>query len=107
MNGVAAVFLGDETLFLQLALDANEIRAGQIDFVDRDHDLHLGGAGMVDGLDRRRHDAVVCRHHEDDDVGDVRTARSAWPVKASWPGVSRKVMVWSRRASPCKRRCAG
>lgn len=29
---------------------------------------------MVDRLDRLRHDAVVGRHHEDDDIGDVRAA---------------------------------
>ena len=34
----------------------------------------LGGLGVVDGLDRLRHDAVVGRDHQHDDVGDVGAA---------------------------------
>ena len=49
-DGVAAVFLRHEAVFLQLALDPDEVGAGQVDFVDRHHDLHLGGAGVADRL---------------------------------------------------------
>ena len=31
---------GDELSFLKLFLDPVDVRAGQIDLVDRDHDLH-------------------------------------------------------------------
>jgi hypothetical protein len=75
-NRVAAVFLRHEPLLLQLALHAQEVRARQIDFVDCDHDLHLGGARMVDRLERGRHDAVIRRDDENDDVGHVRAARA-------------------------------
>ena len=43
---------------------------------DRDDDRDLGGPGVVDRLDRLRHDAVVGRDHEDRDVGDLRAART-------------------------------
>ena len=36
----------------------------------------LGGLGVVDRLDRLGHDAVVGRHHQDDDVGDLGAARA-------------------------------
>ena len=34
----------------------------------------LGGAGVVDGFQRLRHDAVVGRHHQHHDVGDLGAA---------------------------------
>ena len=46
---------------------------------------------MVDGLDGLRHDAVVGRHHQHDDVGGS-APRARIAVKASWPGVSMKVI---------------
>ena len=36
----------------------------------------LRGLGVIDGLDRLRHDAVVGRHHQHDDVGDLGAARA-------------------------------
>ena len=53
-------------------LDAIRIRAVLVDLVDGNDDRHFRRAGVVDRFDRLRHDAVVRRHHEDDDVGDVR-----------------------------------
>ncbi len=64
-------------MLLQLLFDAVDVRRGQIDLVDRDHDLHMRrGLGVVDRFDRLRHQAVVCRDHEHDDVGHVRAARA-------------------------------
>ncbi len=34
----------------------------------------LGGPGVIDGFERLRHDAVVGRHHQNDDVGDFGAA---------------------------------
>ncbi len=49
--------------------------AGQIDLVDRDHDFDMGrGLGVIDRFDRLRHETVVRRDHEDDDVGHVGAA---------------------------------
>ena len=36
----------------------------------------LGRLGVADRLDRLRHDAVVGRHHQNDDVGHVGAARA-------------------------------
>ena len=44
-----------------------------VDLVDRDHDRHVGRLGVVERLDRLRHDAVVGRDHQDHDVGGLRT----------------------------------
>ena len=41
--------------------------------VDRDDDRGPGGKGVVDGLDRLGHDAVVLGHDENDNVGEVGT----------------------------------
>ena len=37
-------------------------------------DRHAGRLGVVDGLDRLRHDAVVGGHHDGGDVGDLGAA---------------------------------
>ena len=50
------------------------IRLRQIDLVDRDDQRHAGVLGVRDRLDRLRHDRVVRRDDEDDDVGDLRAA---------------------------------
>jgi len=73
-DGVAAPLLGEQTLLDELLTDAVRLRPGLVDLVDRDHDGHLGRPGVVDGLDRLRHDAVVRRDDQDGDVGDRRAA---------------------------------
>ena len=47
---------------------------GLVDLVDRHHDRHLGGPGVVDGLDGLGHGAVVGRHHQHHDVGHLGAA---------------------------------
>ena len=39
---------------------------------------HVGGLGVVDGLDRLGHDPVVGGDDEHDDVGDLRLPGPAW-----------------------------
>jgi hypothetical protein len=34
----------------------------------------FGRLGVIDGFDRLRHDAVIGRHHQHDDVGDLGAA---------------------------------
>ena len=68
---------GVSSLLLKLLLDPIDVRAGQIDLVDRDHDLHVRrGFGVIDRFDRLRHEAVIRRDHEHDDVGHVGAARA-------------------------------
>src|SRR5690606_6060680 len=59
-----------------------------VDLVDGHDDRGPGRLGVLDGLDRLRHDAVVGRDDQDDDVGDVgaarphrREGRVAWRVQ--------------------------
>ena len=47
-----------------------------VDLVDGDDDRRLGGLGVANRLDRLRHDAVVGRHDQNDDVGDLGAARA-------------------------------
>ena len=71
---VAAPRLGHELVLGELAEHALRVGVVLVDLVDRDHDRHLGGAGVVDRLDRLRHDAVVGGDDEHDDVGRLGAA---------------------------------
>jgi hypothetical protein len=48
--------------------------SGFVDLVDRDNDGNLGGARVIDGFEGLRHDAVVGRDNEHDDIGDLGAA---------------------------------
>ena len=74
-----APVLGLETLGRELALDAIDVRVGNVHLVHGDDDRHLGGPGVRDRLLRLRHHAVVGRDDEHGDVRDLRTAARAWP----------------------------
>ena len=65
----------DDDLVLQ-QLGAHAVRIGLrlVDLVDRHDDRDAGGLGVIDGLDRLRHDAVVGRNHEHDDVRHLGAA---------------------------------
>ena len=52
----------------ELLLHALDVRVRLVDLVDRDDDRDLRGPRVVDRLDRLRHDAVVGRDDEHDDV---------------------------------------
>src|ERR671910_2249416 len=73
-HGLAAPLLGLEAELRHLRADAVGLRALLVDLVDRDEDRHLGGLRVVDRLARLRLHAVVGRHHDDRDVGDLRAA---------------------------------
>ena len=70
----AAPLLGDDAVLGELLAHAVGVGAGLVDLVHGHDDGHLGGLGVVDGLDGLRHDAVVGGHHEHDDVGDLGAA---------------------------------
>src|SRR5699024_9561987 len=67
------VLLRDQAVFGQLTTDLLRLRGLLVDLVDRDHDRDLRRLGVVDGLDRLRHHAVVGRDHDDRDVGRLGT----------------------------------
>jgi hypothetical protein len=72
---VAAILLGHHLVGDQLLLHAIGVGFALVDLVDRHDHRHLGRLGVVDGLDRLGHHAVVGRHHQDDDVGGRGAAR--------------------------------
>ena len=72
-HGVAAVLLGDQAVLGQLLAHLVRVGVLLVDLVDRDHDRHVGRLGVVERLDRLRHDAVVGRDHQDHDVGGLGT----------------------------------
>ncbi len=67
----AAPFFRHQPEVRQLALDALGIRVRLVDLVHRDDDRHVGRLRVVDRFPRLRHDAVVGRDDQDDDVGDA------------------------------------
>ena len=73
---LAAHVLDDDLVLEQFLAHLLRIGAGLVDLVDRDDHRHAGRLGVVDRLDRLRLQAVVGRHHQDDDVGDVGAARA-------------------------------
>ena len=73
---LAGHLLDHHLVLEQLLADLLGIGAGLVDLVDRHDHRHAGRLGVVDRLDRLRHQPVVGRHHQDDDVGDVGAARA-------------------------------
>ena len=71
---VAAVLLRHQAVLGELTAHLGRVGTLLVDLVDRDHDRHLGGQGVVERLDRLRHHAVVGRHHQHGDVGRLRPA---------------------------------
>ena len=61
----------------KLAEDALNVAVGGfglVDLVERDDDGHSRRLGVIDRLNRLRHDAVVGRYHQHDDVGHLGAA---------------------------------
>ena len=74
VDGLAAPLLGVEVVVGELGADAVRVGALLVDLVDRDQHRHVGGAGVVDRLDRLRHHAVVGGDDDHGDVGDLGAA---------------------------------
>ena len=71
---VAAPLLGLQAELRHLGAHAVGLGALLVDLVDRDEHRHLGGLRVVDRLAGLRLHAVVGRHHDDRDVGDLGAA---------------------------------
>ena len=69
-----AELLRDDLVLQQCLLDPLGVGLRLVDLVDGDDHRHARGLGVVDGLDRLRHHAVVRGDHQDDDVGHLGTA---------------------------------
>jgi hypothetical protein len=76
-NRFSSPIFGSKTVLLQLFLNAIEVRTREIHLVDGHHDLYMRrGLGVINRFDRLRHDAVVGRNHQHNDVGDIRATRT-------------------------------
>ena len=71
---LAAHRFHDDLVAQELGPDAVRIGALLVDLVDRHDDRHAGRAGVVDELNRLRHDAVVGGNDEYRDIGRLRAA---------------------------------
>lgn len=69
----AAELFDDDVVLRQLLLDLRGICRWKIDLVDRDENRDVRRSGVVDRFDGLRHDRVVCRDNQYDDVGYLRT----------------------------------
>ena len=104
-DGVATPRLGHQPVLGELLEHPVGVGLLPVDLVDGHDDRHVGGLGVVDGLDGLGHHPVVGRHHQHHDVGHLGS-RARMAVNASWPGVSMKV-IGCPATRPGRRRCAG
>ncbi len=75
LERIAAHALDLHVVMQQFRAHTLGLGARFVDLVDRHDHRHLGGLGVVDRLDGLRHDAIVRRHDEHDDVRDLGAAR--------------------------------
>ena len=75
-DDVATPFFHQQVALAELPLDDVRLGGGQVHLVDCDDDGHLGRPGVVDGLVRLGHDAIV---GGDDQHGNVGYPRASGP----------------------------
>ena len=73
-DGCAAPFFGHQVEIGQFALDPLGVGVRLVDLVDRHDDRHVRRSRVIDCFPGLRHDAVVSRNHQNDDVGDLGAA---------------------------------
>ncbi len=67
--------LRNKPVFSELSPDPVGIRHGHVDLVDRHDDVNVGHLGVTDGLNRLRHDPVVGRYDQNDNVRYLGASR--------------------------------
>ena len=67
----SAPFFRNESMLGEFALNSFDVGVGLVDLVDGHNDRDLGGLGVIYCLDRLLHNAVIGRHHQDDDIGNL------------------------------------
>ena len=98
--------LDDHLVLQQVQAHALRIGVRLVHLVDGHDHRHAGGLGVVDGFDRLRHDAVVGRHHQHHDVGDLGAARAHGGERLVARRVDERDLLAGRSSSPGRRRCA-
>ena len=71
---LATPLFGNDAMFGELLAHTLGRSTWLVDLVDRNHDGHVRRIRVIDSLNGLRHNAVVCRNHEHDHVGNLRTA---------------------------------
>ena len=104
---VAAELLEHDAVLQQVLLDLLRVGRGQVDLVDRDDHRHAGVLGVADRLDRLRHDLVVGRDDEDDDVGHLGAAGAHGGERLVARRVEEGDRLAARQRRRGTRRCAG
>ena len=66
---IAAHRFDNDFMFKQTLTHLLWICAFLIDLIDGHDHRHIGSLGMLNGFNRLRHKAVVCCHHQNDDIG--------------------------------------
>ena len=84
---IARHLLHDHFVFEQAIADVVRIGLWLVHLVDRNDHRDAGRLGVIDGLDRLRHDAVIGSDNQHDDIGHVRTARAHFCER----GVARRI----------------
>ena len=65
---IARHFFNDDLMLKQLGPHLVRIGARPVNLVDRHNERHFGSLGVVDGLDRLRHDAVIGGNNQNNDI---------------------------------------
>ena len=73
---IATVFFRQYAVRDQFLFNAFDIRFRLIDLIQRHHQRHVGGFRVMNSFDGLRHHAVIGGHHENNDIGDFRAART-------------------------------
>ena len=73
---IARHLFHDHFMFEQTGAHLIGVRFRLVDLVDRHDDRDARRFGVIDGLDRLRHDAVIRGHDQNDDIGDIGPARA-------------------------------
>ena len=102
----AAELLEHDAVLQQLLLDLAGVRLRQVDLVDRDDQRHAGVLGVRDRFDRLRHDRVVRRDDEHDDVRDLGAARAHGRERLVARRVEERDHLAARQLTRGTRRCA-
>ena len=73
-EGVAAHRFDHDGMLQQFGADPLRVGVGLVDLVDGDDQRNAGGLCVRDGFDGLRHDAVIGRHHQHDDIRHLGAA---------------------------------
>ena len=104
---VAAEAFDLDFVLQQFGAHALRLGVGLVDLVDRHDQRHMRRLGVVDRLDRLRHDAVVGRDDQHDNIRDLGAARAHRREGGVAGRVDEGDLGRRSARSPDRRRCAG